>query len=415
MAATIDKVSLLSALAAGILVPGLAAAQEIGEPVENLFVCRMAAGPASVTFDAGRAAAGSGGEVVHTYRNIFDGFAIRADVAAVRRIVAANPMISSCTQALWTGLPESDAAAYGAKGPGGGGGGGGGGGKPGGGTPTPTPAQVTDWGVERIGGPSSVSTSGRRAFVVDTGVDLDHPDLNVDVALSQSFLSARGRGNNSPDDYNGHGSHVAGVIAAIDNTIGVVGVAPGATVVSVRVLDKNGGAPDADVAKGLDYIAGLIDAGQAGPGDVVNLSLTADPGSSVLDAGVRALNDRGVFVVMAAGNSAQDVDASRVSPAYNNGEFLYSVSAFAAGDGYSFPSNSGASVDYAEPGENINSLDKDGGYAVKSGTSMAAPHLSGILLAAGSVASDGTTSPGSGLLGDPDGSGDTIGVLPGAP
>lgn len=164
------------------------------------------------------------------------------------------------------------------------------------------------------------------------------------------------------------------------------------------------------MAAGLDYI--LTGQSDARTGDVVNLSLVADPGSTILDAGVKALAGAGLRVVMAAGNGWASTEG--VSPAYNNGANLYTVSAFKTGDEYSFPSNSGPSVDYAEPGENIYSLDKNGGYTTKSGSSMAAPHLSGILLATGgNVDPCGSTSIGSGIYTDPDGAGDTIGVLPG--
>lgn len=288
-----------------------------------------------------------------------------------------------------------------------------GGGKPGSGT---TSGDRIDWGLARVKGPDlnsdgSMKSYARKAYVVDTGVDLDHPDLNTDLLLSRSFLSATAPGNDSADDYNGHGSHVAGVIGAKANKSGTVGVAPGATIVSVRVLDASGSAPDVDVLAGLEYIYGSSSGAQ--PGDVVNLSLTADPGSTVLDATIRKLaTERGLSIVMAAGNSWQNVNTANVSPAYLDGTNLYTVSAFKSGDYHSYPSNSGPSVDWAQPGENIYSLDKNGGYTTKSGTSMAAPHLSGILVARGTVVSGGKVLKPRGIYSDPDGTYDTIGILP---
>jgi hypothetical protein len=395
--------------AAAVLVSGsnAAYAEEIGEVVPDLFICQMVPGPISVGYEARSAAAAVGGQIVHVYSHITNGFAIRVNARAIDALVESNPYISGCQPSLYVGL-DAEGSAYPTKGPPGGGGGGGG--KPGG-DPAPS-GQTTDWGVDRVGGPYQTTNGGyaSRAYVVDTGVDLDHSDLTVNVDLSGSFLSSRGRGNDSPDDYNGHGTHVAGVIGALNNGYGTVGVAPGAEIVSIRVLDKNGSAPDADVAAGLEYL--LTTQSDAQPGDVVNLSLVADPGSTILDVGVQALAEAGLRVVMAAGNGWTSTEG--VSPAYNDGTNLYTVSAFKTGDVYSFPSNSGPSIDYAEPGESIFSLDKNGGFTTKSGSSMAAPHLSGILLATGgNVVSCGITSIGSAPYTDPDGTGDAIGVLPG--
>lgn len=110
------------------------------------------------------------------------------------------------------------------------------------------PPQVVPWGVDRVGGPGVVTTSTGTAWVIDTGVDLDHPDLNVNAALSKSFVA----GTRSPDDDNGHGTHVAGIIAAKDNTRDVVGVAPGASVVAIKVLDGGGHGYISWIVAGLD-------------------------------------------------------------------------------------------------------------------------------------------------------------------
>ncbi|WP_100259961.1 S8 family serine peptidase [Qipengyuania seohaensis] len=378
-----------------------AMAQSVGDPVPDTFVCTLVNGPVSTTYEANRAASGAGGRVLHTYSRIFNGFALRVSDRAIDTLVERNPMISGCTQAVYVGLPDAGAAARGAPKPDGGGGkpdngGGGGGGKPGG---SGGSDQTVPWGVARVG---TGTPSGSVAWVVDTGVDVDNPDLNL--VGSAEFLTAEtfGGNPNSVDDLNGHGTHVAGTIAAIDNTIGVVGVAPGAPVYSVRVLDSLGVAPDSDVAAGLDYVAA-----HASPGDVVNLSLTADQGSTILDAGVQALAGAGVFVVMAAGNSGVNVDSGSVSPAYNNGANLFTVSAIDKRSNLASFSNYGASVDYAEPGVRILSLAPGGATTNKDGTSMAAPHLSGILLVTGgSVGSDGQVNR------DKDGTAEPVGVLP---
>lgn len=109
--------------------------------------------------------------------------------------------------------------------------------------------QVTPYGINRVGG--SVDGSGLTAWVIDTGVDLDHNDLNVNTQMSTSFVTTE----SSADDGNGHGTHVAGTIAALDNDIDVVGVAAGASVVGVKVLDSNGSGAYSGVIDGIDYVA----------------------------------------------------------------------------------------------------------------------------------------------------------------
>ncbi len=132
------------------------------------------------------------------------------------------------------------------------------------GRPAPEPIiQSTQWGVTRVGGP--VNETRKTVWIIDTGIDLDHPDLNVDNAgRNRTFVGSR----TTPDDENGHGTHVAGIIAAIDNSIGVVGVAAGATVVSVRVLNKQGSGTTSGVIAGVNYVAGAAEVG-----DVANMSL----------------------------------------------------------------------------------------------------------------------------------------------
>lgn len=251
-------------------------------------------------------------------------------------------------------------------------------------------SQVTPWGVERVGGP--IAGASGTAWVIDTGIDLDHPDLNVDVSRSVNYVS---RGKNSADDGNGHGTHVAGTIAALDNGRDVVGVAPGAPVVAVRVLDNRGSGSYADIIAGVDYVGG---AGSSG--DVANMSL-GGPGSTALDDAVQAAAGQ-IRFVLAAGNNGADADD--YSPARVNGSGIYTISATGDNDCLTSWSNWGnPPVDYAEPGAGILSTRSGGGTTTMSGTSMAAPHAAGLLLVGG-IRSGGTA------CGDPDGNADTIGV-----
>ncbi len=255
--------------------------------------------------------------------------------------------------------------------------------------------QTTPWGITRVGG---ATASSGTAWVIDTGIDLDHPDLNVDTQRSAVFLSS-GPGSDTPDDGNGHGTHVAGTIAAIDNDIDVVGVAAGATVVAVKVLDDRGSGSYSGVIDGIDYVAA-----NASAGDVANMSLGGGTSDAVDDA-TRNAADQGVYFAIAAGNDG--ADANNYSPArveYNN---VWTVSAtddtdtFASFSNWSGPTD--PPIEFAAPGVDVLSLWMDGGTDTISGTSMASPHVAGLLLVTnGSPNSDGTASS------DPDGDPDPI-------
>lgn len=249
--------------------------------------------------------------------------------------------------------------------------------------------EVVSWGVVRVGG--GIDATGKTAWIIDTGIDLTHPDLNVDVARSRSFLSA----TTSSADENGHGTHVAGIVAAIKgNGVGTVGVAAGATVVSVRVLDINGYGTTAEVIAGVDYVAA-----NGKMGDVANMSL-GDGDSSVLDAAVLAASNTGINFVIAAGNSAKS--ATTLSPARVNGPNVYTVSAMDKMDTFANFSNYGSpTVDFCAPGVEIYSTYKGGICVTMTGTSMAAPHVAGLLLI-GAINTSGY------VLGDPDGTPDPI-------
>jgi subtilisin family serine protease len=349
-----------------------------GDKIAGEYICVFKSGavtPGNARSEAARAA---GGGLHYVYSNSIRGFSASANSAAA--LQAHNPKIAYCEQDQEVDMIQSDPLAFRELG------------KP----VAPAPVQSVPWGVTRVGGGSG--TTSATAWVIDTGIDLDHPDLNVDAARSRSFVR-----DSSPDDFNGHGSHVSGIIAARNNTIGVVGVTPGATLVSVRVLDRSGSGSNSGVIAGVDYVAAN---GHAG--DVANMSLGGGV-STALDNAVVAAAATGVKFTLAAGNESDT--ATNHSPARANGPNVYTVSSFAKGtsatdtdDPWSSFSNYGnPPIDFAEPGSAIPSTYKNGGYATLSGTSMAAPHLAGILLVK-NPASGGTVD------GDPDGNPDTIGV-----
>lgn len=349
-----------------------AAAQVAGDKIPNSVICVFKAGSVgrgAEQAEAARAASAAGGAVTHVYRNSIQGFAARMPIEAANRVAAANPRIAFCEQDQVVTKVQT---------------------RPGGGGST-QPAETVPWGIARVNGGTATGPYAT-AWVIDSGIDLTHPDLNVDTARSRTFLG----GKTTPADQDGHGTHVAGTIAARLNGIGVVGVAPGAPVVAVRVLDRRGSGTTSGVIAGVDYV------GQAGrAGDVANMSLGGGA-SAALDSAVIAAASKGIRFTLAAGNSA--VSATTTSPARANGANVYTVSAFAQGDAFASFSNFGnPPIDYAEPGVSIRSTWLSGGYNTISGTSMAAPHLAGLLLR-GPVVDDGLVS------GDPDGNADTIGA-----
>lgn len=265
------------------------------------------------------------------------------------------------------------------KGPGGGGGGG-------------STGQETPWGIARVNG-GTTYTGNNVAWIIDSGIDSSHEDLNVDASRGFNAFT------NGPDsdilvDNNGHGTHVAGTVAAIDNSVGVVGVAAGATVIPVKVLDRRGSGSYSGVIAGIDFVAA-----NGSNGDVANMSLGGGFSQAVNDAVIAASST--VKFAIAAGNESSDANGS--SPASANGPNIYTISAMSQGDNWASFSNYGnPPVDYCEPGVAIKST-WPGGYNTISGTSMASPHACGILLL-GNIGNGGTVS------GDPDGNADTIGV-----
>ena len=247
--------------------------------------------------------------------------------------------------------------------------------------------QSTPWGITRIGGAGD--GTGKTAWILDTGIDLDHPDLNTSRNCHAYFTG------NSPEDGNGHGTHVAGTIAAKNNTIDVVGVAANAYVCAVRVLGNSGSGTYSGIINGVNYVAA-----NASNGDVANMSLGGSGTNATLEAAVASVAQLGVKMVLAAGNNG--ANANNFTPARVNGSNVYTISAIASNGCMASWSNYGnPPVDYAAPGVGILSTWKGGGTKSISGTSMAAPHVAGILLL-GSIRGDGTASC------DPDGNPDPI-------
>ena len=251
--------------------------------------------------------------------------------------------------------------------------------------------RLVTWNITRVGYGEG---TGKTAWIIDTGVDFEHPDLNVDANRSRSFLP----GIASADDENGHGTHVGGIIAAKNNSFGTLGVASGANLVSLRVLDKNGSGLLSYIIQALAYVNT-----NALAGDVVNMSLGDEEGiSATLDQQVISTAARGIYFSIAAGNEHDF--ANKFSPARVNGSNIYTVSAVDSLDNFASFSNYGNdAIDYAAPGVRILSTFHDNRYAYMSGTSMAAPHMAGLLLLKGNAITTSGTARN-----DPDGVADPI-------
>lgn len=262
--------------------------------------------------------------------------------------------------------------------------------------------QTLPWGVDRIDADANANAGGTsHVYVLDTGIDLDHPDLQANIGNSVNCLKSSGGPpwsrtytcESGGDDDNGHGTHVAGTIAALDNDIDVVGVAPEATLHAVKVLDKNGSGNISAVIAGIDWVAGQVGSAAV----AANMSLggsgsksgTCSDGSfsgddSFHEAICNATN-AGVVFAVAAGNDG--ADAEDFTPAAYD-DATVAVSATDSGDDWpswsnwgdnaaSWIANDSAPVAIAAPGVDILSTWNDGGTHTISGTSMATPHVAG--------------------------------------
>ncbi|WP_299256293.1 S8 family serine peptidase [uncultured Aquimarina sp.] len=235
------------------------------------------------------------------------------------------------------------------------------------------------WGIERVG---RANGSGRTCWIIDSGI-APHSDLNIDTGRSVSFVGG------SWQDQNGHGTHVAGTVAAKNNGSGVIGVAYGATVVSVRVLNAAGSGATAGILSGIDYVAS-----NASNGDTWNYSVGFRNRftSQAIDDTFRNL-ERTTYGAMAAGNSNDDTQF--YSPQRLETSSSWCVGNMTRSSAAAGSSNFGDSVDRWAPGTAVWSTWLNGQFNNISGTSMASPHVAGILLLRGnSTGTNGSVSKG---------------------
>ena len=293
----------------------------------------------------------AGANIIHTYENTIKGYTIRVPDQSALAAIQRDPRVDFVEQDQKMTIFQ----------------------------------QALPAGVDRVDGDRSSAISGNGIgavdadiAIIDSGIDLTHPDLNVYRDVSFVY------GANSGNDDNGHGTHVAGIAAAKDNLQGVVGIAPGARLWAVKVMDSTGSGLTSTIIAGIDYVTQ-----HANEIDVANLSFGCKCHSNALDLAIHNSVAAGITYVVSAGNSASD--ASAFSP--SNHPDAISVSAIADSDGkcgglgpstkygnddtFASFSNYGSVVDIAAPGVNIYSTYKGGTYATLSGTSMASPHVTG--------------------------------------
>jgi subtilisin len=351
-AATLTPLALLAAPAAAAPPSAVPAATPDSVPGAWIVTLEPGASPDGVSADHSRR---HSAQVDHVYRHAVHGYAARmSDKAAAE--VAQDPRVASVERDQVVSID----------------------------------AQTTPTGIDRIDGELSSTVAGNGSgavgvdvAVIDTGISA-HPDLNVVGGVNCSTGSSYADGN-------GHGSHVAGTIGAKDDGVGVVGVAPGARLWAVRVLNNQGSGTRSGIICGIDWVTR-----NASTIEVANMSLggsgtdsacsAADPYHYAICKSVAA----GVTYVVAAGNESDDA-ARHVPAAYDQ---VITVSALAdfngqpgggaaatcradVDDTFADFSNYGADVDLIAPGVCIYSTWKGGGYNTISGTSMASPHVAG--------------------------------------
>ena len=223
----------------------------------------------------------------------------------------------------------------------------------------------------------NVTPSDKRIFILDTGISTNTGDLNIDESVSADFTGSSRKV--TWRDQNGHGTHVAGTAAAVNDNDGIAGIAAGATVVSVKVLDRRGSGTLSGVLSGINHVALF-----GKPGDVANLSLGLNGVSETFDNAIKSAAQKGILFAVAAGNDGSL--ASNYSPATAaNGVDVHAIAAHDVNGNFAGFSNYGSPVQFSAPGVDIASLGINGSIVIYSGTSMATPAAAGQLYLTGNL------------------------------
>ena len=237
--------------------------------------------------------------------------------------------------------------------------------------------ETLDWGVDRIDADIvheyNIWGTGVKVAIMDTGIDYNHPDLAANYKGGYDFAGRfvwQGRNDDDPMDKQGHGTHCAGIVAAVKgNDIGVIGVALEADLYAVKVFDDRGNGRYSDAIEGLEW---CID------NDIQVISMSFGSAYSAGDPGIEpwidAAYDAGILLVGAAGNEGSGEDTVIYPARY---DAVIAVAATNSGDTRASWSSTGPDVELAAPGVSIYSTWRGGGYKTLSGTSMACPHVAG--------------------------------------
>jgi len=230
-------------------------------------------------------------------------------------------------------------------------------------------AETLPWGVDRIDAElvhPTTKGSGINVAVIDTGIDTTHPDLDGNYAGGYDFVNK----DSDPQDDNGHGTHCAGIIAAEDNDIGVIGVAPEASLYALKVLDARGGGSYSDVIAAIQW---AVDHSMR----IASMSLGGSFYSEALETACKNAYEAGVLLVAAAGNSGNRSGKGDNVTYPARFDSVIAVAATDTRNRRASWSSTGPAVELAAPGVNIYSTLLNGRYGTMSGTSMACPHVSG--------------------------------------
>jgi subtilisin family serine protease len=228
------------------------------------------------------------------------------------------------------------------------------------------PPETLSWGIARIFADlawSSTKGAGIKLAILDTGIDLDHPDLQNNIKGNINFIKPKKTG----DDDNGHGTHVAGIAAAVDNEIGVIGTGPEIYLYAVKVLDKKGNGWLSDLIEALNWcVENRI--------QVINMSFgSTTDNPSFHEAIINAYN-AGILMISSAGNNGSSGGTIEFPARYPE---VIAVSAVDQFNRFASFSSFGPEIELIAPGLNILSTYRNGSYALMEGTSMASPFVSG--------------------------------------
>jgi subtilisin len=235
---------------------------------------------------------------------------------------------------------------------------------------------VIVWGVARVNAPSAWNVTmgdGVKVAILDTGIDYTHPDLAAHYAGGYNTFNPGG----PPLDDQGHGTHVAGIIGAVRDGKGVVGVAPNVSLYAVKVIDRNDHGTYATIIDGLEW---AVDNKM----QVINMSLNGGSGTPELASAIKAAYEAGITIVCSAGNGSGPVETPARYPE------VIAVSSSDSSNKIASDSARGPEIDFIAPGVNVGST-YVGGYRILSGTSQATAHVTGLValaIAAGANAPD---------------------------